>query len=248
LIDTTARQTATGAEVHLQRRINNFLVPIFQFGMFSNDDLEVHPGPQFTFNGRVHANGNLYVSGTTTFLSKVTTANELVVDVLRNGSTHDQAMNIKVGATMVPLTMGSATSGPNFSGATSGNRGFFPGSPNGSANASWDTASVAAASGVANRFGGQVLTRSTGGVPLLLPMQLEGARASADCPVILRSGEARYGENHAVLIDDQEIQLPIRRVPTMQGVYFRSSHSHARWERQQYAECSRRRPRPVANQ
>jgi hypothetical protein len=35
LIDTTARQTATGAEVHLQRRINNFLVPIFQFSMFS---------------------------------------------------------------------------------------------------------------------------------------------------------------------------------------------------------------------
>jgi hypothetical protein len=65
------------------RKINNYLVPIFQFGMFSNDDLEVHPGPQFTFNGRVHANGNLYVSGTTTFLSKVTTANELVVDVLR---------------------------------------------------------------------------------------------------------------------------------------------------------------------
>ncbi|HEX3086251.1 MAG TPA: hypothetical protein VHP99_17085, partial [Pyrinomonadaceae bacterium] len=104
LIDTTVRQTATGAEVRLQRRINNYLVPIFQFGMFSNDDLELHPGPQFTFNGRVHANGNLYVSGTTTFLSKVTTANELVVDVLRNGNTHDQAMNIKVGSTMVPLT------------------------------------------------------------------------------------------------------------------------------------------------
>jgi hypothetical protein len=85
-VDCTARQSATGAEIHLQRKINNYLVPIFQFGMFSNDDLEVHPGPQFTFNGRVHANGNLYVSGTTTFLSKVTTANELVVDVLRNGN------------------------------------------------------------------------------------------------------------------------------------------------------------------
>jgi hypothetical protein len=85
LLTSTARQINTGSQVTLQRTINNFLIPIFQFGMFSNEDLEVHPGPAFAFNGRVHANGNLYVSGTTTFLSQVSTANELVVDVLRNG-------------------------------------------------------------------------------------------------------------------------------------------------------------------
>lgn len=227
LIDTTARQTATGAEVRLQRRINNYLVPIFQFGMFSNDDLEVHPGPQFTFNGRVHANGNLYVSGTTTFLSKVTTANELVVDVLRNGNTHDEAMNIKVGSTMVPLTMGSAVSGPNFTGATQGNRGYFPGSPNGSANAAWDTTSVAAASGVANRFGGQVLTRSTGGVPLLLPMQIEGnltreiiKRMMPSDTQILQDARFHSKAQVRILIDD-EGNSPIDAVgvPTNQGVY-----------------------------
>jgi hypothetical protein len=44
-------------------------------------------------------------------------------------------MNVKVGATMVPLTMGSTVLGPNFAGATSGNRGYFPGAPNGSVNA-----------------------------------------------------------------------------------------------------------------
>jgi hypothetical protein len=227
VIDTTARQTATGAEVRLQRRINNYLVPIFQFGMFSNDDLELHPGPQFTFNGRVHANGNLYVSGTTTFLSKVTTANELVVDVLRNGNTHDQAMNVKVGSTMVSLTMGSATSGPNFSGATSGNRGYFPGSPSGSANASWDATSVAAASGTANRFGGQVLTRSTGGVPLLLPMQLEGNQVREIIKRMLPSDtsilrEARYQSKAQVriLIDDEgNSATDSAGVPTTQGVY-----------------------------
>ena len=227
LIDTTARQTASGAEVHLQRKINNYLVPIFQFGMFSNDDLELHPGPQFTFNGRVHANGNLYVSGTTTFLSKVTTANELVVDVLRNGNTHDQAMNVKVGSTVVPLTMGSTVSGPNFSGATSGNRGYFPGSPNGSANAAWDTTSVAAASGVANRFGGQILTRSTGGVPLLLPMQLEGNLTReiikrvlpTDTP-ILRDARYQSKAQVRILIDDEgNSPIDSAGVPTMQGVY-----------------------------
>jgi hypothetical protein len=227
ILDCTARQTTTGAEVHLVRKINNYLVPIFQFGMFSNDDLEVHPGPQFTFNGRVHANGNLYVSGTTTFLSKVTTANELVVDLLRNGSTHDQAMNVKVGATMVPLTMGSTTNGPNFTGATQDNRGYFPGSPNGTANSTWDSTSVAAASGVANRFGGQVLTRSTGGVPLLLPMQLEGnltreiiKRMMPSDTSILRDARYHTKAQIRILIDDEgNSASDSAGIPTTEGVY-----------------------------
>ena len=117
LLDTNVTQTATGTQVRLQRKINNYLIPIFQFGMFSNEDLEVHPGPPFAFNGRVHANGNLYISGDITFLSKVTTANELVVDLLRNGSTHAQSMSVKVGSIDVPLTMGSVTNGPNLSGS-----------------------------------------------------------------------------------------------------------------------------------
>src|SRR5438552_2590754 len=113
LLDTTATQTSTGTQVRLQRKINNYLVPIFQFGMFSNEDLEVHPGPAFAFNGRVHANGNLYISGTMTFLARVTTANELVTDVVRNGSTHAQSMAVKVGTITVPLTAGSVVNGPN---------------------------------------------------------------------------------------------------------------------------------------
>src|SRR5260370_23679257 len=107
ILDTTATQSAFSTQVRLQRKINNYLIPIFQFGMFSNEDLEVHPGPPFAFNGRVHANGNLYISGTMTFLSKVTTANELVVDVLRNRNTHAQSMAVHVGSITLPLTMGS---------------------------------------------------------------------------------------------------------------------------------------------
>jgi len=175
LLDTTATKINTGTQVRLQRKINNYLVPIFQFGMFSNEDLEVHPGPPFAFNGRVHANGNLYLNGDMTFLSKVTTANEVVVDVVRNGSTRAGSVSVKVGAIDIPLTAGSAVNGPNFPGSTLGMRGYFPGSPNGTASTTWNSTSVASASaGVANKFGGQVLTRTTGGVPLLLPMQIEG--------------------------------------------------------------------------
>jgi hypothetical protein len=227
ILDTTVTQTGTGAQVRLQRKVNNYLVPIFQFGMFSNEDIELHPGPQFTFNGRVHANGNLYLSGTTTFLSKVTTANELVVDLLRNGNTHDESMNVKVGSTMVPLTMGSVYNGPNLTGSTPGNRGYFPGSPNGTVNASWDTTSVSAASGLANRFGGQLLTRSTGGSPLLLPMQLEGNLTREIIKRMLPSdttilGQSRYHSKAEVriLIDDEgNSGIDAAGIPTTQGVY-----------------------------
>lgn len=174
VLNSTAT-SRSGAQVSLTRRMNNYLIPLFQFGMFSNDDLEVHPGPQFTFNGRVHANGNLYFSGNVKFLDKVTTANEAVIDVLRNGSTHDSNVTFEVGSTTVSLKSGSVLQGPNFSGASTGQRGFFPGSPDGSANANWATTSTAAAQvGVANQFGGQLQTRVTGISPLLLPLQLDG--------------------------------------------------------------------------
>src|ERR1700686_2649314 len=227
LLDTTATQTATGTQVRLQRKINNYLVPIFQFGMFSNEDLEVHPGPPFAFNGRVHANGNLYISGDMHFLSKLTTANELVVDLLRDGNTHAQSMSVKVGAIDVPLTAGSVVNGPNFSGATSGQRGYFPGSPNGTASTTWNSTSISAASsGVANQFGGQVLTRTTGGVPLLLPMQIEGNMTRELIKRILPSdsqilSEARYSSKGQVriLIDDEGLSAgDAAGIPTNQGV------------------------------
>lgn len=227
LLETTATQTKTGTQVRLQRKINNYLVPIFQFGMFSNEDIEVHPGPPFAFNGRVHANGNLYISGDMTFLSKVTTANELVVDVLRNGSTHDQSMHVRVGAIDVPLTAGSTVNGPNFSGTTQGMRGYFPGSPNGSASLTWTSNSVASASaGVPNKFGGQVLTRTTGGVPLLLPMQIEGNQTKE---IIRREmpndntvlNESRYASKAQIriLIDDEvPASADAAGIPAGQGV------------------------------
>ena len=227
LLDTTATQTATGVQVRLQRKINNYLVPIFQFGMFSNEDLEVHPGPPFAFNGRVHANGNLYISGDITFLSKVTTANELVVDKLRNGSTHAQSMSVKVGSIDVPLTAGSMVGGPYIAGSTTGQRGYFPTSPAGTASTTWDSTSIAAASsGVANKFGGQVLTRTTGGVPLLLPMQIEGNMTRELIKRILPSdsqilSEARYSSKGQIriLIDDEDLSsVDAAGIPSGQGV------------------------------
>jgi hypothetical protein len=201
-----------GTEVALTRQMNNYLIPIFQFGMFSNEDIELHPGPPFAFNGRVHANGNIYVNGDVTFLAKVTSANELVYDVVRNGVARAGAnVAMRVGGVRVRLTMGSMFNGPNLVGAVSGQRGYFPTSPNGVVNASWDSASIAPATvGVNNQFGGQLQTRSTGAAQLLLPLQLNGnatweiiRRRTAADPQVVRDSRYHSKAQIRILIDDE---------------------------------------------
>src|SRR5437660_5188169 len=179
VLQSAATQTSTGISVMLERRMNNYLIPIFQFGMFSNEDIELYPLPAMAINGRVHANGNIYASASShlTFQPKVTTANEFITDNWRNGTPlgYDNVF-MTVGGINVPITMGSMVNGPNIPGTTAGQRGYSPGSPNGTINSAWDTTSVkSASSGVANQFGGQLITRSTGGASLRLPMELEGA-------------------------------------------------------------------------
>ncbi|HSS20263.1 MAG TPA: hypothetical protein VLL54_09320 [Pyrinomonadaceae bacterium] len=180
----TLTSTATavdGSSVTLTRNMNNYMIPLFQFGMFSDDDIELHPGATFTFNGRVHANGNVYVAGLVKFLDKVTSAHEVLYDTMRNGaargSTSTVSMAVGPSAINVPLSKGSMNGGPNISGSTSGPN-FFPGSPDGTVwNPStfvWKTTSVQSADGTDNKFGGQLLTRLTGAARLELPMQLDG--------------------------------------------------------------------------
>jgi len=198
-----------GTQVALTRQMNNYLIPIFQFGMFSNDDIELHPGPPFSFNGRVHANGNIYVNGDMTFLDKVTTANELIYDVLRNGVARTgSTVSVQVGATRVPLTEGSMFGGPNIVGATAGQRGFFPNAPDGSINGNWDSNSI-------SLFAGQVQTRSTGGTALLLPMQLTGnstreiiKRRTPSDPQVVRDSRYHSKAQIRILIDDENPGTP----------------------------------------
>lgn len=85
----------TGVQKTLTRYFLNNRIPIFQFGSFYNDDLELSPGAKFDFGGRVHTNGNLYVTagGRVNFNSRVTSAGEVVVDVRRNGTANIQSPN-----------------------------------------------------------------------------------------------------------------------------------------------------------
>src|SRR5262249_20243724 len=142
-LDATATSW-NGTEVHLTREFNNFKIPIFQFGIFYNRDLAVHPGPQMWFSGRVHSNANLFImSGSgITFTNRVTAAGEIIRDWNRNGlpaspgnwtgpvTIYDQAGNPQ----LLPLQgtgggpyFGSVIPGGGFPNA--GGTGWLPGNP-----------------------------------------------------------------------------------------------------------------------
>src|SRR5262249_57748927 len=69
------------------RTFYNNQIPLFQFGVFYNDDMEFHPGPRFDFGGRVHSNGNLFMmAGSDLFFrSRVTAVGSIVRDVSKSG-------------------------------------------------------------------------------------------------------------------------------------------------------------------
>lgn len=76
IIPISLKVTATrlgGASVNMSRTVEVALIPVFQFGVFSDGDLSYFPGPDFDFKGRVHTNGNLFLTpgGALSFHSKV---------------------------------------------------------------------------------------------------------------------------------------------------------------------------------
>ncbi|HEX4488275.1 MAG TPA: hypothetical protein VH088_18500 [Terriglobales bacterium] len=78
----------SGAAVNMTRGVQVALIPVFQFGVFSDSDLSYFPGPMFNFKGRVHTNGNLFLaadSGPLILNSNVTAHGEIIRDRLANG-------------------------------------------------------------------------------------------------------------------------------------------------------------------
>jgi len=61
-------------------------VPIFSHAIFYNMDLELHPGPEMTINGPVHANGNIYAVAKSPlhFTDRVTTSQDFLVGMKLN--------------------------------------------------------------------------------------------------------------------------------------------------------------------
>ncbi len=91
IVPLTLKVSATrpgGASVNMTRGVEVALIPVFQFGVFSDSDLSYFAGPNFNFAGRVHTNGNLFLAegnGNNLVLDdKVTAVREILRDRLAN--------------------------------------------------------------------------------------------------------------------------------------------------------------------
>jgi hypothetical protein len=64
----------------VQQDIQLAVVPVFQFTIFYNMDMEICPGPNMTIKGRTHSNGNLYAQpqAQLTFMGDVTSALQII--------------------------------------------------------------------------------------------------------------------------------------------------------------------------
>ena len=79
-IDSRAESQTEHGVVEMTQRFQSALIPIFQFAVFYENDLEIAPGPSMTLSGRVHTNKNLYMQSNNSLLidSYVTSAEHIL--------------------------------------------------------------------------------------------------------------------------------------------------------------------------
>lgn len=89
-ITTTAVSNDSRARVKLVRLVEDQLIPLFQFGVFYQDRLEIFPGANMTFTGWIHSNANIRLGthATLTVNQKMTAAG--TITHYAPGTHHDQ--------------------------------------------------------------------------------------------------------------------------------------------------------------
>lgn len=73
----TSGIVADSGTVRLTQSVEDQLIPLFQFGVFYDGDLEIFPGPPMTFNGRIHSNKDIYLGGASTVDSRISSAGNI---------------------------------------------------------------------------------------------------------------------------------------------------------------------------
>lgn len=200
VLTTTATHTPSGVSVTLSRNFISNLIPIYQFGVFYDGDMEFYPGPTLSFGGRVHTNGDLYLMGRDglRFTNKVTAVGAIVTSVARNGKPYDNAAGSefkdlvyvdKLSNTPWQLKnfMGSVTGGPSALGTST------DGIPDGTPNTGWG-----GAGGYKDQFNGNL---SDGAPKLKLPIDVGASTVPANIELIKRgrsAGDYEYEQRVAL--------------------------------------------------
>ncbi|MBP8985883.1 MAG: pilus assembly PilX N-terminal domain-containing protein [Syntrophobacterales bacterium] len=106
LVTSAARVSGTNASARVELLVKDNLIPIFQFGIFFEGNLEILPGTNMTFTsavpngGRIHSNKNIYLNadGSSTTLSidtRITSAGHIIKGHLDGRSHTDGTVRIK---------------------------------------------------------------------------------------------------------------------------------------------------------
>jgi hypothetical protein len=105
---TVTGRLGDGSEASLTRTVQTVAIPVFQFGLFSENDLSFFAGPNFDFGGRVHSNASIFLASgdgsTLTLRDRVTAVNEIVRTNLSNGWDVDTNYNGNVRMIRAPAT------------------------------------------------------------------------------------------------------------------------------------------------
>src|ERR1017187_7548381 len=223
-------QMLGGQEVSMARTAQVALIPVFQFGVFSESDLSYFSGQPLDFAGRVHTNGDLYpfVTGGNplTFHANVSAYGNIVRTQLPNGldatSAYNGAVYVSTGtgagclspptaATSTCILMATnSTTSPYGDGSVTG-----AGSPNAQSGANYNSAnwgpfSSSTASEIINGNYGSQTTPGTGATRLsmpfvsgtTLPNELIRQPQSTDTTTLSQSREYNMAEIHVLLADD----------------------------------------------
>ncbi len=80
--------------VELQMQLSDALIPVFQFAVFYEYDLEIAPGPDMTLGGRVHSNKDIFLqAGSDLYIDSYLTAAGLIKHGRKPGSGQSSTSN-----------------------------------------------------------------------------------------------------------------------------------------------------------
>jgi Tfp pilus assembly protein PilX len=180
-----ATDSSTNAKTRVTLDVDNQLIPIFQFGIFYNQDLEIQPGANLTVpqTGWIHSNRDLYMStsASISILSRITSAGE-IRHSRKDGD--PQA----VGGGDVKIYEANGTTSHNLATGTS-----YKSGTNWADNTAW--------SSTVSQWGGQVASSDEGVTSLNLPLP---EAAASDPSYILKdeTNPQSMGAKAAVIIEN----------------------------------------------
>jgi hypothetical protein len=161
---TVTARLPDASEASLTRTLQTVAIPVFQFGIFSENDLSFFAGPNFNFGGRVHSNSNIYLAegpgNTLSLADRVTSVGEIIRTNLANGN---------LSATQHGGTVRAITA-PNAFRDLAMAEGSLVGAPGSAQNEpTWTNLST-------GTYNHNIMTGRTGAKPLVLPITSFGGQ------------------------------------------------------------------------